>query len=237
MNIKLTQPIKVTLVEDNLALLEELLYQLMLVGFNARGVKNAEDLDALMQEWQSDIYVLDINLPGENGFSIAKRLIDRKQRGIIMLTARTDINDKLYFLENGVDFYLTKPIDWRELTACIKNLYYRLTPEDKPTGWVLDVRARQLLAPENRVLNLTLNDTKVLQVLLESQKQIVDRKIIEDILVVDGVEPDGQYGRINTYLSRFRDKLAKFDSSLTIQAHRGFGYALVGPDIQIKTAN
>lgn len=72
MNIKLTQPIKVTLVEDNLALLEELLYQLMLVGFNARGVQNAEDLDALMQEWQSDIYVLDINLPGENGFSIAK---------------------------------------------------------------------------------------------------------------------------------------------------------------------
>ena len=99
MNIKLIQPITVTLVEDNLALLEELLYQLMLVGFNARGVKNAEDLDALMQEWQSDIYVLDINLPGENGFSIAKRLIDRKQRGIIMLTARTDINDKLYFLE------------------------------------------------------------------------------------------------------------------------------------------
>lgn len=234
MSIDVNAKMTVTLVEDNLVLLEELLYQLMLAGFNVRGVRNAEELDVLMQEWQSDIYVLDINLPSEDGFSIAKRLFDRHQRGIIMLTARTDINDKLQSLEDGVDFYLTKPIDWRELAACIKNLYYRLNPQTKPLGWILDISTRQLISPESRVLNLTLNDLKVLQVLVENPKQIIDRDKILDILVNDRREHDAECRRINTYLSRLRDKLSNFDSILMIQTHRSVGYAFVGPSIQIK---
>lgn len=232
--MNIDKPITVTLVEDNLDLLEELLYQLMFAGLMVRGARNAEDLDKLMQEWQSDIYVLDINLPGENGFSIAKRLMDRKQRGIIMLTARTDINDKLQSLEDGVDFYLTKPVDWRELAACIKNLYYRLAPENMPLNWVLDLSTRQLTAPVDRVLNLTLSEINVLKLLLESQKQIVDRKTIQAVFMSGGEDSDSIYGRINTQMSRLREKLSRFDSSLMIQTHRAVGYAFVGPNIEIR---
>jgi DNA-binding response OmpR family regulator len=236
MSIDVNLPITVTLVEDNLVLLEELLYQLMLAGFNVRGVRNAEDLDVLMQEWQSEIYVLDINLPSEDGFSIAKRLLDRQQRGIIMLTARTNIADKLQSLEDGVDFYLTKPVDWRELAACIKNLYYRLKPEIMPLNWALDLSSRQLTAPVDRVLNLTLQEINVLKLLLENPKRIVDRKTIEAVFMAGGEDIDSIYGRINTQVSRLRDKLARFDSSLMIQTHRAVGYAFIGPNIEIREA-
>jgi two-component system, OmpR family, response regulator len=228
------RPITVTLVEDNAVLLEELIYQLMLTGFSVRGVSNADELDTLMQQWQSDIYVLDINLPGENGFSIAKRLINRKQRGIIMLTARSDISDKLQSLEDGVDFYLTKPVDWRELSVCIKNLYARINLKTMSLNWCLVLSARQLVAPDNRILNLTIQDVKVLQVLLESPEKIIERDVIETIFKKSANDIDGIYGRVNTKMSRLRDKLSDFEPTLIIQTHRGVGYALVGPSIQIK---
>ncbi len=236
MSIDVNLPITVTLVEDNLVLFEELLYQLMLVGFDVRGVQNAEDLDVLMQEWQSNIYVLDINLPGEDGFSIAKRLLDRQLRGIIMLTARTDIADKLKGLEDGVDFYLTKPVDWREIAACIKNLYYRLKPENMPLNWVLDLSTRQLTAPVDRVLNLTLYEINMLKLFLENPKKIIDRKTIEAVFISSGEDNDSIYGRINTQMSRLREKLSRFDSSLMIQTHRTVGYAFIGPNIEIRGA-
>jgi len=228
--------ITVTLVEDNLVLLEELIYQLMLAGFSARGAKNAYELDQLMQVSQSDIYVLDINLPGEDGFSIAKRLINRQQCGIIMLTARTDISDKLQSLDDGVDFYLTKPVDWRELSACIKNLYDRISQAVNLPNWLLILNARQLLAPDNRVLNLTVDEIKVLQVFIENPAQIIDRRALEDVFLTGSNSGEGIYGRLNTKMSRLRDKLSRFDSSLTIQPHRSIGYAFVGPNIQIKAS-
>lgn len=94
---------RVIVVEDHPGLLEDLVYQLEHAGFEVRGAADGRALDALMAQQGCDILVLDINLPFESGFDIARRLYDRSQRGIIMLTARADLDDKLQGLDYGAN--------------------------------------------------------------------------------------------------------------------------------------
>lgn len=104
------RPIRVFLVEDNQALREEISFQLEHEGFEVRSAQDARELASLLQSDSCDVLVLDINLPGEDGFSITRRLADQKKWGIVMLTARDEIDDKLRALQDGADIYLVKPL-------------------------------------------------------------------------------------------------------------------------------
>ena len=228
---------RVILVEDNDPLREEMLFQLQRSGLDARGARDAPALDRLLAEQPCDILVLDLNLPGENGFSIARRLCDRRQRGIIMLTARDEIDDKLRGFDEGADLYLVKPVDRRELLACIRTLYQRVTPELKPhehSGWFLRVKQRLLLSPDGRELALTAQDLTVLQHLLDKTGTPRDRDGLVAALGIDFLHmPDG---RINTVMSRLRQKLAAFDPELRIVTWRNQGYSYVGPALERREA-
>lgn len=227
------ESIRVTLVEDNDILRMELVYQLQRLGYQVKEVEDAKTLDALILSWTSDIYILDVNLPGENGFSIAQRLANRGQHGIIMLTARTDIDDKVNGLEQGADLYLTKPIDLRELNACIKSLYRRLTPEKTTPNWVLNLSTRCLFSKLGKSLDLTGQEIKVLELLLKNPGQCINRKQLVGILDINFIaQPDY---RINTVIFRLRHKLCLFDSEFIIHTSRGDGYALLAPMINIQS--
>lgn len=223
--------IKITLVEDNPNFRLELVHQLEHLNYQIKGVGNAKQLDKLREMWPSDIYILDINLPGENGFSIAKRIFNPNKLGIIMLSARTDISDKIQGLEESADFYLTKPIDWRELNACIRSIYRRLSPI-KPQNWVLNTQTNILISIKSDLLHLTKSDTKLLLALLEKPGKIVTRGQIGEALDFKS-QKQSDY-RLNTIICRLREKLADFDSELSIQTFRGTGYAFIGPKIEIK---
>lgn len=225
-------PIKITLVEDNPNFRLELVHQLEHLNYQIKGVGNAKQLDKLREMWPSDIYILDINLPGEDGFSIAKRISNPKKLGIIMLSARTDILDKIQGLEESADFYLTKPVDWRELNACIKSINRRLAPT-KPQNWVLDTKTNILISIKNDLLHLTKSDTKLLIALQETPGKIVTREKIVEVLEIKS-QKQSDY-RLNTIIFRLREKLANFDSELSIQTIRGTGYAFIGPKIEIKS--
>ena len=228
----ISQSIRVTLVEDNYNLRIELTHQLMHLGYEVKSVENAKQLNTLRRNWLSSIYILDINLPGENGFSIANRLAKNKQHGIIMLTARTSVLDKIYGLEHGADIYLTKPIDWRELNACIKSIHRRLMPLSTIPVWVLDIKSHILMSPDNRLLHLTKLDTKIMTTLLEKQGEVVTREKLIKLLEFESLEKS-EY-RLNTITCRLRQKLTDFDKDFTIHTYRGTGYALLGPDISCK---
>ena len=120
--------VRVMVVEDNPYLLEELLFQLSSTGFSVRGARDGVTMDAMLQDAPCDVLVLDLNLPGEHGYSIARRMCDPARLGIIMLTARDAIEDKLQGFDEGADNYFVKPLDHRELVACILALYRRLHP-------------------------------------------------------------------------------------------------------------
>jgi two-component system aerobic respiration control protein ArcA len=223
---------RVIVVEDSPGLLEDLVYQLRHGGFDVRGAADGRQLDALLQQQDCDILLLDANLPFESGFEIARRLRTTGRRGVIMLTARQGLEDKLQGLDDGADLYLVKPIDRRELIGCINSLYRRIKPEETPLGgWRLNLGSRLLTAPDGRELELTPQEARTLNLLLSQPGVIFHRTDVLKTLGIDfaGV-PDS---RINMVMSRLRLKLITFDDSLRIKTWRNAGYNFVGPAFEL----
>lgn len=216
---------RVVVVEDNPAQLAEQLFQLRHAGIVARGAGSAAELDALLAEAPCDVLVLDVNLPGEDGFSIAQRLYAPDRLGIVMLTVRAEVEDRVRGMERGADIYLLKPVDRRELLACIHSLHRRLAP----TPWRLDCLSRELVDADGRVLGLTPQEVKVMRLLLQPPGDICQRN---EIVAAFGLEYiDFPEARLNTLLSRLRQKLGGFDPALRIQTWRNSGYSYIGPEI------
>lgn len=224
-------PVRVIVVEDNADLLEDTVFQLDNAGFLVRGAADGPQMDALLVNEVSDIIVLDVNLPFESGFEIARRLRSEGSYGIIMLTARSELDDKLQGLENGADVYLIKPVDRRELIACINSLIRRLQPVAEIPFWQFDTQLRLLISPAGFKLRLTPQDVRILRLLHDNPAKVFSRKnIIQSLDIEFMSEPDG---RINMMISRLRQKLTGFDPLLQIQTWRNSGYAYIGPKLQV----
>ncbi len=230
----MNNPIRVVVVEDNDLLLDELLFQLQAQGFVVRGASDGKGLDSVLAQGPADILVLDINLPGEDGFSLAQRLRDPARLGIIMLTARDAIDDKLRGLDGGADLYLVKPVDRRELAASIKAIYRRL-PTALPqsdSGWRLQRELRLLISPEGRQLDLSPMELKIFDWLRLEQGRTRSRRELLQLLGIEGLSASD--GRANTSMSRLRQKLAEFDPELRILSWRNHGYSYVGPPVSTE---
>jgi len=220
---------RIIVVEDNIGLLEDVVFQLNNAGFFVRGVADGSQMDALLKTELFDIVVLDVNLPLESGFQIARRLRSVSSFGIIMLSARSELDDKLQGHENGADVYLVKPIDRLELIACINSLWRRIMPAAEKYCWRLETRSRLLTSPENDQLYLTPQDIRIFQLLLGGTPDIFSRnRIIEALGIEYTHTPDA---RINMMMSRLRQKLVNFNPSLIIRTWRNSGYSYSGPRI------
>ncbi|MFN5350820.1 MAG: response regulator transcription factor [Polaromonas sp.] len=223
-------PVRVIVVEDNADLLEDLVLQLDTAGFLVRGAADGRQMDALLENEASDVVVLDVNLPFESGFEIAQRLRSKGLFGIIMLTGRSELDDRLQGLQNGADVYLVKPIDRRELIAHINSLCRRLQPVALVCVWQFDTQLRLVISPDGLQLSLTPQDVKILRVLHDNPGAVFSRKqIIQSLQIEFMSDPDG---RINMMVSRLRQKLIEFDPSLRIQTWRNLGYSYVGPKLR-----
>ena len=221
----------VIMVEDNPVLLDETLFQLQSAGISARGVMSGHELDVLLTQVPCNVLIIDVNLPGEDGFSIAKRLFSPERRGIIILTVRDELEDRLHGRNNGADIYLVKPVDSRELIACIRSLHRRLDQERSKDVWVLDIAKRILLSPRNRQLDMTPQEIQMLLILVNHPGVILGRKDIVDALAYKNV--DFPEARVNTAMYRLRHKLMEFDDSLRIQTWRNRGYSFIGPNFKV----
>lgn len=225
----LSGAVRVVIVEDQAALLEEMVFQQRAAGLSVRGARDAGELEQLLEQEPCDVLVLDLNLPGESGFSIANRLRDPNHLGILILSARSAVGDKVDALEMGADQYLVKPVDRRELTAAIMALYRRLAAGRQDPRWRFDLLSRRLLAPHGATLELTPQQATVFALLVRHAGAVLDRQQMVQGLGIDYVDfPDT---RLNTLLSRLRQQLESFDPSLQIRTWRARGYAWVGPRI------
>lgn len=118
--------ITIVVVEDETSLRRDLVEYLRGCGFDTIGAKNGRELDEVMATRTVSLVILDVNLPGEDGFKIATRLREAPNIGIIMVTARGSTVDRVVGLEIGADAYLVKPVEMRELEAQCKALLRRL---------------------------------------------------------------------------------------------------------------
>lgn len=127
-SVALVHPLKIIIVEDNAALLAVTLAALEQTGHYLRGVGSAEEFFLLPDHATVDVAVIDLNLPGEDGLSLAKRLrTSSPQAGIIMATARTTLQDRMAGYETGADIYLPKPVQLGELVSAVNALGRRVS--------------------------------------------------------------------------------------------------------------
>jgi len=223
--------IRVVACEDQELMRQYLVSGLARVGITCVGVCDGLMLDAHLRQHSTDIVILDIGLPGEDGYSIATRLRqERPLLGIIMLTARDQTNDRVLGLDCGADLYFAKPVDIRELASALGSLHRRLSlsrPAAAPAFWRLDALRSCLITPAGTEVPLTDNEHRFLAPLLAEPGTVVDRdalfQALEQIPDVYAVR------RMETMLSRLRTKVLKAspEEPLPVRARHGRGYAFL----------
>lgn len=228
---------RIAVVEDEASLRADVVEYLSACGHVVIGCEDGRALDRLLAERPADLIILDINLPGEDGFSIAKRLRDHSDVGIIMLTARGVNVDRVVGLEIGADVYLVKPIELRELEAQVRSLSRRLgaaAPAAAQTAavaenqWVYDQLAWALVSPDGGVAKLTANERIFISLLVEHPGEPVSRSAIFKAL--GKREWDVGDRSVDSMVRRLRAKGQEaLGRELPIEAVHGTGYAFTAP--------
>lgn len=221
-------------VEDNDDLREEMCFRLEREGYRVLACRDGIELDrVLKEEAQCRLVVLDRGLPGEDGLSIAMRLRrDHPGLGIVMLTARGRLTERVEGLAGGADAYLVKPVDFLEFVVVIESVLRRLaSPEPTAAAgdWLLRFAALELVSPAGKVISLTGTEMRLLRELARAGGEPVERRRLVEALGEDFWQFDAR--RLDTAMSRLRSKLDE-ECDLTaspIKAVRNVGYVLAIP--------
>lgn len=221
------QCLDIVVVEDNDALREQLMAFLVRPGWRLRGADCGEALDALLRDQPADVVVLDLNLPFEDGTSIARRLrVAFPAMGIVMLTARVRPVDRTTGYASGADVYLTKPTNVEELESVIQNLARRLVPQPgADSALVLDQTAHCLRLPGGAGIQLSSKETQLLRLLAMAPERQLDTDYLLHQLYRDDVYPSKRE-HMTVLISRLRLKLNATAHKDLVRAVRGVGYRL-----------
>jgi DNA-binding response OmpR family regulator len=221
---------RIVLVEDNIALREALEDHLTNSGFDVQGVGDGNELNLALASAVPHVVVLDLNLPEEDGLSIAKRL--RKafpQIGIVMLTARVRSIDRHEGYESGADIYLTKPVKPMELTTVLQTLCRRMAPAAATPAWLLRMSSLQIEPPGHPPILLTVSEANLVYELALSGDLLSMSRLIELFGDIDLPEATNKL-RIEQIVSRVRRKLdAVLQGQPAIKAITRMGYKLFIP--------
>lgn len=217
----------ILVVEDNDSLREATVAFLQNQGHQVTGLVCAEEVDETPTRDIPDLYLIDVNLPDENGFRLTERIRQSQPlAGIILITARGQLTDRLEGYSSGADNYLVKPVEPPELLACINNLARRLkasAPMPK-AGLVLNSQTLCLSGPKAEA-SLTHGEGLLLAALCRSAGQKLERW--QAMQLVDakdkGLLPANLEMRISTLRKKLSHCGAPDEAILTL---RGFGYGL-----------
>lgn len=229
--------IGVIVVEDNALLREEVSVYLRRAGMAVRAVESGDELDRRLSAAPADVVVLDLGLPVEDGTLIARRLRDSyPAMGIIMVTARGRVEERVLGYATGADIYLVKPVDYSELEAAIRALLRGRRDSPAPiqpdgykiaqqTVWRLNVLARRLTAPSGARIDLTHTEVDALCCLHEGRGQPVSR--IEIAARLEGGTGQIHNRYIDQIISRLRRKIAsRSGHEAPLRSAYGQGYFL-----------
>ncbi len=220
---------KLLLAEDEKRMNRALCEILRQEGYEVTPVENGADA---LDELESSIYdlcVLDVMMPEMNGYAVAKKARASGIRTpILMLTAKSELDDKVEGLDSGADDYLTKPFSTKELLARLRALGRRNLPTKDGSltfeDLTLDVKAAVLKCENGQSVRLGEKELHLLEYLIANQGQVLSREQIA--LKIWGFESDSEYNNVEVYLSFVRKKLAFVGSRCEIKALRGIGYEL-----------
>ena len=218
---------KILIVEDEKLVAESIRDLLISRGFEAEAVYDGETGAAYGELGVYDLIILDVMLPGLDGRQVARRLREKRcGTPILMLTARSGVEDRVEGLDAGADYYLTKPFDARELLACINALLRRQGGQVDELRWgdaSLDLAAGMLSCGEKQV-RLSAREFGVMRQLMQAGERNVSKEsLLEKIW---GYESNAVENHVEVYVGFLRKKLRSIGSNVRIEAVRRLGYHL-----------
>ncbi len=248
----MTQKATILLIEDNREIAEPLVFGLQQEGYVVHHATTGEEGLELARVHHPDLILLDIMLPGMDGFDVCRRLRATSGTPILMLTARSQELDRVMGLELGADDYITKPFSFRELLARVRAMLRRreidrrefnATQADVPASEQgiqihdlrLDTHAR-IVWKGDEPLNLSVREFDLLHYLVAHAGQALHRQQILD--AVWGAEWVGDPRTLDVHIHWLREKLGDAPSNPRyIQTVRGYGYRFIAPDEHATTTD
>jgi DNA-binding response OmpR family regulator len=218
---------RVLIVEDDVGIADVLRRSLRNEGYEVR--TSADGVEALdvAAGFVPDLVVLDLGLPGMDGVEVCRRLRNDGDVPILMLTARSETEDRVTGLDSGADDYLTKPFERQELLARIRALLRRRPPRGSASLEVGDLTlnpdTREVRRGE-REIELTNREFELLEFLMRNERLVVSRERLLD--EVWGYDPTAATNTIDVFISNLRRKLEKGSESRLLHTKRGAGYVL-----------
>ena len=218
---------KILIIEDEKLLAHSLKIMLEGKGFEVETVYDGETGAEYAELGVYDLLILDVMMPKLDGYQLARRVRARRcTTPILMLTARSSLEDRIEGLNAGADYYLTKPFDSRELLACINALLRRQgeqVDELRFGNTALDLSSGMLICGE-RSVRLSAREFDVMRFLLQSGGKNLSKEVI--LARVWGYDSNAVENHVEVYVGFLRKKLASIGSNIRIEAIRRLGYHL-----------
>lgn len=218
---------KILIIEDEILLASSLQALLNKNGFEVECVYNGEDGVAYAETGIYDLLILDVMMPKLNGYEVARR-VRTKHCGtpILMLTAKSELEDEITGLNAGADYYLTKPFDTRKLLACINALLRRQGNQvnELTVGNTSLNLSNSMLACGENSIRLSSKEFDVMRYLMSSYGQILSKELI--LCRVWGFNSNAVENHVEVYVGLLRKKLKHIHSNVRIEAVRRMGYIM-----------
>jgi DNA-binding response OmpR family regulator len=223
----------IVIVDDQPEICELVYNYLSGEGYRVSTANDGPSMRRIMQQYDVDLVLLDIQLPGDDGLSLARQLRAVSDIGIIILTGRGETVDRIIGLEMGADDYLPKPFHLRELLARVKSVLRRKSTSAETNkappqsasfnGWKLDLTSRELKAPSGEEVRLTTGEFDLLAAFVANANQVLSRDRLLDLA---RNRASGPFDRtIDVQVGRLRKKLEDDPQNPSlIKTVRGSGY-------------
>ena len=227
--------VHILVVDDEAEVRDLLLEYLNQQNFAVSVAGNAASAREVLTARAVDLVVLDLQMPGESGLSLAREIRRREGVAVVMLTAMGDVVDRVVGLELGADDYLAKPFDPRELLARIRSVLRRLKPAAPTTErrrnvrfgrYLLDIDARRLFALDGSEVPISAMEFDLLHAFALNPNRVLSRDRLLELANKSGNEPFDR--SIDTRVARLRQKIEPHpDKPEIIKTVRGAGYVFV----------
>lgn len=218
---------KILIIEDERLLAGSIKDLLEIQGFEAEAVYDGETGFTYAGTGIYDLIILDVMMPGKSGYEVARELrASRLGTSILMLTARSALEDRIAGLDAGADYYLTKPFDARELTACVRALLRRQGGQVDEVGMgktCLDL-STAVLSCGDRQIRLSAKEFDIMRLLFQSGAGNLSKEMILE--KVWGYDSDAVENHVEVYIGFLRKKLLSIGSDVRIESIRRMGYHL-----------
>jgi two-component system, OmpR family, response regulator MprA len=218
---------RVLVVEDDAAIADVLRRTLRQEGHEVRSAEDGVEALELAESFVPDLVILDLGLPKLDGVEVCRRLRAESDAPILILTARTDTDDRVEGLDSGADDYLVKPFERKELLARMRALLRRRPPRGTASLAVADLR----LNPDTREVHrgdrpveLTNREFELLEYLMRNERLVVSReRLLEEVW---GYDPMAMTNTIDVFISNLRRKLEAGGEPRVLHTKRGAGYVV-----------